>query len=727
MSPGPSFRVALAGNPNCGKTSLFNALTGSHQRVGNYAGVTVEKKEGRYAFEGTEYAVLDLPGTYSLTTTSPEEAIARRELLEGRPDVTVVVVDATNLPRNLYLLTQIMAIGMNPVLCLNMSDEARRIGQRIDRAQMERLLGFPVVETVGHRGEGLEALRAAVARACRTPAAECRLVLGERVDQAVAAIGPLYESAPPPPGAPPPLWLALKLLEGEPAAAAFARERLPHAEDLLLRVAAAARALESDTRMPVATFIADRHYGFIAGLLKEVIIRTPRADARAYSDRIDAIVCHRLLGPFLFLGVMYAIFWLTFTVGAYPMAWLEDGFGALAGSIAAHWPADGALPWLRSLVIDGLLGGVGGVLVFLPNIVLLFLGLTFLEDTGYMSRAAFLVDGVMHRFGLHGKSFLPLVTGFGCSIPGIMATRTLENERDRLTTMLVLPLMSCGARLPIWMLLIPAFFPPAWHAPMLGLIYLVGIVLAAALAKLLRTTLLRGAEAPFVMELPPYRLPTLKSVVRRMAERAWAYVRKAGTVVLGISLLMWLLTNYPQKTDFDVDRELAAHRVVAVAGNAAPGAASAAAPAVPAPLSEADIQHRRDAERLAYSAAGRLGRFVEPVFTPLGFDWRVTTALFGAFVAKEVFVAQLGVIFSLGGEDGDNHTLRDALARSYDPLTTFALMLFLLVATPCMATVAVTRRESGSWKWPALQFFGLTAIAYLLAFVVYQGGRLLGL
>jgi ferrous iron transport protein B len=404
------------------------------------------------------------------------------------------------------------------------------------------------------------------------------------------------------------------------------------------------------------------------------------------------------------------------------MGWIESLVAWVAHAVSGLWP-EGSSSLLRSLLVDGVIAGVGGVLVFLPNILLLFLGLAFLEDTGYMARAAFLTDRVMHRFGLHGKSFIPMMTGFGCSVPGIMATRTLENERDRLATMLVLPLMSCGARLPIWMLLVPAFFPPAWRAPVLWLIYATGIVLALALALLLRKTLLRGDDAPFVMELPPYRLPTPRSVATKMIGRAGLYLRKAGTTILAISILLWAAMSFPKPASYQIDARIASGEVVVIE-TPQPSAAEGGLGTRPA-LSAAGVAAKRATEDLEYSAAGRLGRFLEPVFTPIGFDWKLVTAMIGAFAAKEVFVAQMGIVYSIGDVEAGTEGLRALLARDYSPLVGLSLVLFLLISAPCMATIAVTRRESGRWRWALLQLFGLTAIAYLASLFVYQLGRLI--
>ncbi len=706
-----SIRIVLAGNPNCGKTSLFNGLTGSRQHVGNYAGVTVEKRSGTFVdVDGRRVEVLDLPGTYSLSSYSPEERITQDELLAGSHEVVAAVVDSTNLRRGLVLLVQLMQLTQPGqrrgdgalVLCLNMSDEAERAGQRIDRELLEQLLGFPVVETVGHRAIGINALKKAVGRAIDGDgAAGNKLRLGERLDRALEAIGgALGETSVPPERT---SWTATKLLLDDPH---FVEQidREGAAGQTALAVAADERSrIEAETGRDISLFVTEQYHGFVDGLLRQVVRQQARDDARALSDRIDAILVHRWLGVPFFLAAMYGVFWITFTVGELPMSWLERGSEALAAGISGLWPAGSTSP-LRSLLVDGVIGGVGGVLAFLPNIVLLFGGLALLEDTGYMARAAFLMDRLMHGFGLHGRSFIPLMTGFGCSVPGIMATRTLEHEHDRLTTMLVLPLMSCGARLTIWMLLIPAFFAPGRRAGVLFALYAGGVLLALLLALLLRRTVLRGEEAPFVMELPPYRLPTIRAVGVKMAERSWIYLRKAGTIILAFSVLLWFATSYPKPEQHAVD--------TAAAGT----------------ITAAELGQRRATENLRYSAAGRIGSALEPLLQPMGLDWKVGIAMVGAFAAKEVFVAQMGIVYSIGeGEDSESaDRLRRALRRDYSPLAGVALMIFLLIGTPCIATLAITRRESGSWKWPLLQFGGLTLIAYLAAVACYQVGRLLG-
>ena len=639
--------VVLAGNPNSGKSSLFNAMTGSRQKVANYPGVTVERRVGRWRAAGREVMVCDLPGSYSLTSYSPEERIARDELLRGDYDVAVIVVDATILRRGLVFLLQVLELGANAVLCLNMSDEARRAGQVVDTVWLSELLGLPVVETAAHRGEGLAELREAVLEASARPAGRMAPAVAEALGDSAAPSG-----------------------AGEPDGT---------------------RAVERMQRFAAA---ADE-------LLRRTMVQPARSDARKLSQGIDRVVAHRVWGVPIFLAAMYAVFWATFTLGEAPMGWIEAGVGWLGETVTRLWPGDPDSA-LLSLLTDGVISGVGGVLVFLPNIVLLFLCLSLLEDTGYLARAAYLMDRLLSRAGLHGKSFLPLVTGFGCSIPGIMATRTIENERDRLATMLVLPLMSCGARLPIWLLIIPALFPAALHAPMMWGVYVFGILLALGLAVALRGTLLKGQPAPFVLELPPYRMPTLRAVLARMAERSVLYLRKAGTVILAISIVLWALSTYPRKTDFAVDAAVAAG----------------------ADLTAGQVEAQRAAESLQYSAAGRLGRALEPVFRPLGYDWRIVTASLGAFAAKEVFVSQMAIVYALG-EDGDPGDVGRRLRADYPPLVGISLIIFLLVGTPCMATIAVTRREAGGWRWALLQGGGLTALAYVLALLVYNVGRVL--
>jgi len=693
----PSITVALAGNPNSGKTTLFNRLTGARQRVGNYPGVTVEWKEGVRKTPDLDLHFVDLPGTYSLTAYSEEELVARDYLLGGRPDLVVDVVDASNLERNLYLTTELLELGLPLVVVLNMSDVAEQKGLRIDTRLLGKRLGCPVVAVVGSRGTGVDDLLDAVLSVASRngDGLPHRVDFGARIEPHVASLVSTLGDLDHPPPAGQRRWYALKLIERDEKVLAQLDPRVVSGP-----AAAAASDLDLEGEDTSDIIVSRQRYQFIAGLCRAAV-KGRAAAGGDRTDRIDRWALHPVWGVPIFLSLMFAAFHLTFTLAAPLMDLMEAGIGTLASGIAGIWPEGSESP-LRSLLLDGIIGGVGGVLVFLPNIVLLFLCIALLEGSGYMARAAFVMDRFMNRVGLHGKSFIPLLIGFGCTVPAIMATRTLETRRDRLVTMLVLPLMSCGARLPIYSLLIPAFFPQRWQGPALWVIYVTGIVLALLGARLLQKSLFRGEATPFLMELPPYRMPTAGSLLLQMSTRAWLYLQKAGTVILGVSIILWALTTYPKPP----------------ADWAPPGAVVAHA--------ESIDQDTEAAHAMAYSVAGRVGRAIEPVLQPMGFDWRIGTALIGAFAAKEVFVAQMGIVFAVGAAEDDSEALRTQLRGSYSPLVGFCIMLFALVATPCMATVAVTRQESGGWRWAMLQFWGLTALAWVLTTVVYQVGALLG-
>ncbi len=721
----PRIVVALAGNPNSGKTTIFNELTGARQHVGNYPGVTVERKEGFRRHGDVELQIVDLPGTYSLTAYSADEVVARNYIIEEGPDVVVDIIDASNLERNLYLAVQLMELGVPLVLVLNMSDNARAQGQSVEPEKLGAAFGARVVSTVGNRGEGMVELLdtvvavagdgasgsgrdetetaadgGAVAALDYGPPIKRQIAVVEGLLEANGAVAKRYDKR----------WLAVKLLEND----GDVRSAITDPQ-VLSRVEESAARLESKLGERPETALAGRRYDFISRVCRDAAT-FGAGRRRTVSDRIDAVVTNRALGIPLFLGLMYLVFQLTFTLGAPPMGWIEAGFGWLGQAIADLWPG-GSGDALQSLLIDGVIGGVGGVVVFLPNILLLFLAIAVLEDTGYMARAAFIMDRVMSKIDLDGRSFIPLLIGFGCSVPAIMATRTIENRRARLTTMLVAPLMSCGARLPIYALIIPAFFAPAVRAPMLWGIYIVGILLAVASARLLRSTILRGETVPFVMELPPYRVPTVKGVLIHMWERGRLYLKKAGTIILGISILLWALTSFPGLSE----------------GRAAEFEARRAAveSASVADEDKGELLAQIDSDEagvvLRHSVAGRIGTATAPVIAPMGFDWRIGTALIGAFAAKEVFVAQMGIVYSVGESDEESQPLRDKLRANYSPLVGLCIMLFCLVSAPCMATIAVTRRESGSWRWALLQLGGLTLLAYVLTVIVYQAGRVLGI
>ncbi|MFW6457739.1 MAG: ferrous iron transport protein B, partial [Planctomycetota bacterium] len=544
--------VALAGNPNSGKTTVFNALAGTRQHVGNYPGVTVEKKESRFKYEGREVRLIDLPGTYSLTAYSVEERVARDYVINENPDVVVDVVDASNLERNLYLAVQFMELGTPLILALNMSDVAEARGFDIDTERLSELLGVKIVSTVGHREEGMEELRAAIAEVGgrKNPQKPTVVTYGEEIERELHRCIPLLQDEDKLRDQYNSRWLALKLLEQDDEVRADVEEKARNPEKIFDAVEQSDHRIKRDFGEDPEVAIADQRYGFISGACQESVRQTVET-RHTMSDRIDRVVTSRILGIPFFLGLMYLVFKLTFTVSEPMMEWTEMFFGWLGNNVAALWPA-GSESVLQSLIVDGLIGGVGGVLVFFPVILMLFLSISLLEASGYMARAAFIMDRFMHKIGLHGRSFIPMLLGFGCTVPAIMATRTMESRRDRLTTMLVLPLISCGARLPIYALFIPAFFPEGQRTPILWGIYLIGIVLAVLLAKLLRSTLFKGEVAPFVMELPPYRMPTLKGTIIHMWERAWLFLRKAGTVIVGISILLWAMTSYPKLPNDEV-------------------------------------------------------------------------------------------------------------------------------------------------------------------------------
>lgn len=738
--------IALAGNPNAGKTTIYNALTGARQHIGNYPGVTVEKKESVITYNNQQLKIIDLPGTYSLTAYSVEEVVARNVIINEKPDVVVDIIDSSNLERNLYLAVQLMELRIPLVFVFNMKDMAQEMGIKIDIKSLSNLFGVPIVETVGSKGDGVKNILDEAIKAAQVPEIKYPVITYDKViEKYVNSVEELikqhstnienYNTR----------WLAVKLLEGDK----YVMQVVPSPI-----VAEEVKRAEIDINKMLGdspeTAIASARYGFISGACQECVTTTVEA-RHNMSDAIDSVLVNRVLGIPIFLGLMYLVFQLTFTLGDPFMGWIEQFFEFLGDKASALISHD----LLRSLIVDGIIGGVGGVIVFLPNIIFLFIAIAILEASGYMARVAFIMDKVMHKIGLHGKSFIPFLIGFGCSVPAIMATRTLDNQRDRILTMLVTPFMSCGARLPIYLLIIPAFFDKN-QALVLWVVYLIGIVMAIVIAKILGMTVLKGESAPFVMELPPYRIPTLKGVLMQMWERSWLYLKKAGTIILFVSIVMWALTVFPlfpaeKAAEFEQGlpeleqaaeekaAELAEIGYVIMTDENMQEAESinsklteielAKAEKIAAELDEVnmqieDINNKVAEAELEYSAAGRIGKFIEPVLAPIGFDWKIGTALIGAFAAKEVFVAQMGIVYSLGEAGEDSEALRDKLRDNYSPLVGFAIMVFALLSAPCMATFAIVKRESNSWKWAFFQFFGMTVVAYIVTFIIYQVGRL---
>ncbi|MGQ9813516.1 MAG: ferrous iron transport protein B [Dissulfurimicrobium sp.] len=695
--------VALAGNPNSGKTTIFNNLTGARQHVGNYPGVTVERKEGISQHKGREIKIIDLPGTYSLTAYSAEEVVARDVIIDERPDVVVDIIDASNLERNLYLAVEIMELDAPLVLVFNMSDIAKTRGYEFDIKKLSQLLDAPIVQTVGHKGSGMEDVLDAIVSMADAKRLERGKVVdyGPEIEEEIARIQSLlkgdlelkglidrYGAR----------WLAIKLLENDKEV--HKKVRSP---EIIREVRKSAAHIEELTGEHPETAIAGQRYGFISGVCKETV-RSTIEIRHTISDRIDAVLTNRVLGIPIFLGLLWLVFQLTFTLGGPPGEWIEEGFKQLS------MLAGGILPegYFRSLITDGIIAGVGGVLVFVPNIIFLFLAIAVLEDSGYMARAAFIMDRLMHKIGLHGKSFIPMLIGFGCNIPAIMATRTIENERDRIVTILVNPLMSCSARFPVYTLLAGAFFAPHIAGNVIFSIYVLGIVLAIIMAKIFKKYLLPGAAAPFVMELPPYRIPTLKGMVIHTWERVWLYLKKAGTIILAMSIVIWFLSSFPANPRLEDEYKT---KIEATQGK-----------------NEAKLLENELAEKLLeQSFAGRIGHGVAFFLRPIGLgDWKIGTALFAGFGAKEVVVSTLGTLYSVGGEEENVDDLKTALQKDlfYSPLVAYTLMVFVLTYVPCISAIAVVRRETNSWRWPLFMIGYELALAWVVSFIVYWGGRI---
>jgi ferrous iron transport protein B len=696
--------VALIGNPNTGKSTLFNALTGMRQRVGNYSGVTVERVEGRYRDAQGAVTVIDLPGTYSLSASSPDEEIALAVLTghaEGidSPDVAVVVLDAANLERNLFLASQVLELGLPTVVALNQMDAAEAAGLRIDAVELTMELGAPVVPIVATRGEGLDVLKSAIRKAPGLDRPERRFALPA---QAAAALKPVERT----------------LVDAGFNASAASMEALRllavqqvgrHLSGVpgLRPAVEKARAEVEAAGLFGTSLEAESRYGWIGGVVDACVTRAPTT-GRTITDRIDAVALHRVGGPLVFIALMALVFQSIFTWAEPMIGWVEGLFGMLSSAVG------GALPEgdLNSLIVEGVIAGVGSVLVFLPQITILFLFIGILEDTGYMARAAFIMDRFMRSVGLHGRSFIPLLSGYACAVPGIMATRTIESRKDRLATIMVLPLMSCSARIPIYALLIGTFIPPVAVAGIFNLqgvtllaMYLLGTATALVVASLFKRTLLRGQARPLIMELPPYRLPRVRSLALSVGHRASMFLKKAGTVILSLTIILWALATYPRTEP-------------------APGMTD---------------QQAQEAQ-LAGSALGRVGHAIEPAVRPLGYDWKIGVGIVSSFAAREVFVSTMGTIYGVGSEaDEGSSSLRERLrgerhastgALVYTPLVAVGLMVFYVYAMMCMSTIAVVVRETGGgWtgvRWAAFQFGWMLALAYGSALLVYQGGRLLG-
>ena len=714
-----TINVALVGNPNCGKTSLFNIASGAHEHVGNYSGVTVDAKEGFFDFQGYHFRIVDLPGTYSLSAYTPEEIYVRKHIIDETPDVIINVVDASNLERNFYLTTQLIDMNVRMVIALNMYDELEASGNKLDYLKLSQLFGVPMVPTVCRKGEGVDKLFHVIIgiyegsdfltqkkAEIRTEVLEdlrdwhetyvpdhkfgshseeehikprgifrhIHINHGPELERSIQAVKKLisvneqirhkYSTR----------FLAIKLLEDDKDIELFV-ETLPNGGEILALRDKEVQRIYNVMNEDSEQAITDAKYGFITGALKETF--TDNHMEKEQTTRvIDSIVTHRIWGYPIFFLFLYIMFEGTFVLGDYPMQgieWLVDQLGNLIRNNMAEGP-------LKDMLVDGIIGGVGGVIVFLPNILILYFFISVMEDSGYMARAAFIMDKIMHRMGLHGKSFIPLIMGFGCNVPAIMASRTIEDRKCRLITMLVNPLMSCSARLPIYLVMVGAFFPNQASFVLLC-IYATGIILAVLMARLFSKFLVKGDDAPFVMELPPYRMPTTKSILRHTWEKGLQYLKKMGGIIMIASIIIWFLGYYPQHDAYETV-----------------------------------------AEQQENSYIGQIGKAVEPVIEPLGFDWKLGIGLISGVGAKELVVSTLGVLYT-NEEDVENVNLSNRIPIT--PLAALAYMLFVLIYFPCIATLAAIKQESGSWKWALFAAGYTTVLAWCIAFVVYQLGNLI--
>jgi ferrous iron transport protein B len=718
-------RIALAGNPNSGKTTIFNSITGTRQKVGNWPGVTVEKKEGLIQKFGYHLKIIDLPGTYSLTPFSIEEIVARNFVLEEHPDVVIVIIDASNLERSLYLATQIRELDCKVIFALNMQDVARARGIKIDADKLSQLLDVPVVFTVGNKNEGVEVLleKAVELAEMKIELPRTRRVkYSKDIEKCIENFRTYIEKAIGDNLSYNPRWIAIKLLEDDKILKDRVIEKTGDKGPEILDQAEIHRnhIMNIFDEEPEIIF-TDERYGFIAGIVKEVMT-TSTKQRIDISRNIDLVLTNRFLGFPIFILFIWAMFQLTFTLGAYPMEWIETGINMLSGFMGARLPDS----MVKDLLIDGIIAGVGSVIVFLPNILILFFCIALFEDTGYMSRAAFLMDKIMHLIGLHGKSFIPMLMGFGCNVPAIMAARTLESEKDRILTILITPFMSCSARLPIYIVLAGTFFPKSAGTVIFS-IYLVGIVLSIVTGRLFRSTLLRGMDAPFVMELPPYRIPMLKSIMIHMWDRSKMFLKKMGGIILIGSVIIWTLSSFPKNIEYSTDYTIKME------------AAKQSFEEQTTQVQENELQkltqeYEQEARALKRklrtettekSYIGHIGKFMEPLFVPIGIDWRGSIALLTGFIAKEIVVSTMGVLYAV--EDDEADALKYALRESgMTALSALGMMFFVLLYVPCLATIAAIRKETQSWRWALFSVAYSTLLAWGVAFIIYQGGMLLG-
>ena len=732
--------IALAGNPNSGKTTLFNTLTGARQHVGNYPGVTVEKKHGTYANNGSRLFIVDLPGTYSMTAYSLEEVVARDFLVNEKPRLVIDIVDASNLERNLYLSIQLLEMGIPLCLALNMMDLAKARGIEIDTEKLSQLLEIPVLPIIARKGQGTKHLMDIAEDLVKEDVKQPHLNIsyGDDLDNALNEMEGQIQTHSFLTDKYPARWIALKYLESDEQIMSLGKAANPELADKFeKKVRQISNHIQNTLDTHPELLIADQRYGYIRSIVKQGVISYRSDQERLHmSDKIDRVLTHRFAGPLVMIAVIMGLYHFTFTYSELPVGLLEGFFGWIGGVAEAALP-DGLL---KSLFISGIIDGVGGVLGFAPLIMFMFFGISFLEDSGYLARVAFMLDRVFRIFGLHGSSVLAFIVSGGiaggCAVPGVMAARTLKSPRERLATLLTVPFMNCGAKLPVFALLVAAFFSNHEAFVMLA-ITLVAWLGALLVAKLLRSTVIRGESTPFVMELPPYRFPTVKGLMIHTWERTWQYVKKAGTIILGISIILWAMMTFPGLPDsktnlFEQERQaITAQFPAAIVEEAGTTDDDAALSSDAQQLKEnlMAIDTKEAAASLKNSIAGRLGTALESISRLAGFDWRTNIALVGGFAAKEVVVSTLGTAYSLGDVDPEETgSLSEKLASApgWGPLTALSLIIFTIFYAPCFVSMVCIAKEAGSWKWGAFSMLFNTAVAFTLAVLVYQIGSALG-
>lgn len=695
MRKSRTINVALVGNPNCGKTSLFNFASGAHERVGNYSGVTVDAKEGHACFEGYDFNIVDLPGTYSLSAYSPEELYVRKQIIEKTPDIIINVIDTSNLERNFYLTTQLIDMHLRIVCALNMFDESEERGDRIHVDKLSELFGIPMVPTVFKTGRGVKELFHQVIETyegkegAKPQFRHIHINHGHEIEQGIADIQAFLKQDEDIRRHYSTRYLGIKLMEHDRDVEKMVSS-LPHADEIFAARDKADKRVREETDTDSETAVMDAKYGFIHGALKEASYETGhKKDTYQLTHRLDSIITNKLLGFPIFIVLMWLMFEATFSLGQYPKDWIETGVAWLGQTISTYFP-DGPI---KDMLVDGVIGGVGAVIVFLPQILILYFFISYMEDSGYMSRAAFIMDKLMHKMGLHGKSFIPLIVGFGCNVPAVMATRTIESRKSRLITMLILPMMSCSARLPVYIMIVGTFFSARYQSTMMMSLYLIGILVAVFLGWLFSKFAIKGEDTPFVMELPPYRLPTWKAITRHTWEKGKLYLKKMGGIILVASIIVWALGYFPHN------------------------------------------QHLSKAEQQEQSYIGRIGKAMEPAFMAQGFSWKLDVGIVAGVGAKEIVASTIGVLYSPEegvGEDGAasnepekySQLRKQMTADGITPLTAYSFLLFVLLYFPCVAVIAAIKGETGSWKWALFSAGYTTLLAWIVSAAFYQIGRL---